>query len=73
MGGALAKFLQRAAAEGKAAGKITKLAGKEAVRGVKEHPVIAALGAGAGYGASEVLEEEDDPIKKLLAALGIEG
>jgi len=43
-----------------------------AVKGLKENPIVAGMGAGAGYGASEMLDEEEpEGIEALLKMLGL--
>jgi hypothetical protein len=72
---ALEKFLAKMGGGAEAAGKTALGLGARAVKGVKEHPVVAGLGAAGGYGLSEGLEDgegdERGKIAALLAALGI--
>lgn len=70
----LMKFLQKAegaGAKGLEAAKRPLALAKEAPGEAAALGGIGAAGLAGGYGASELLEEDDDPLKQLLAAIGL--
>ena len=70
--GGLENLLAQLGAGGEAAGKAALGLGARGVRGIKERPVIAGLGAAGGAGAMALGEDEEKQgLEKLLAILGL--
>ena len=70
--GGLENLLARLSAGGEAAGKTALGLGARGVRGIKERPVIAGLGAAGGAGAMALGEDEEkSKLAQLLEALGL--
>lgn len=73
MNAALIKFLEKMGTGAEGVGETALGLGARGVKGVKEHPMIAGLGAAGGYGLSEGMEDEEkkSKLEEILAMLGI--